>query len=121
MEIKCVWCGKPVEKKQKGQRFCSDECRALEFNTTTEAKRKFRRLAKKYYLEIDIKNMVELTKEKILKFKKQYEKCTKYPQSKTRYCLSEQCLKEISRKGQCACGLFIRKDIWKEKKKEENC
>ena len=60
MEVKCAWCGKPVIQKQKGQRFCSNQCRALEFNTTIEAKRKFRRLAKKYYLEVDIKNLVEL-------------------------------------------------------------
>lgn len=121
MEVKCLWCGKPVVQKQKFQKYCSPQCKANEYNTTIEAKRKFRRLAKKYYLEVDIKNLIELTKEKIMKYKKQYEKCTKYPHSELRYCISEKCLKEIARNGQCACGLFIRKDIWKEKKKEENC
>lgn len=105
----CGWCGRKFIKSNNSHKYCCDECRTNEYNTTNLAKSKLRNLAKKNHVDIDIKRMLELTAEKIKMFKKNYERCTKYPKDEKRYCICEKCLKDIKKNGKCRCGLFKEK------------
>lgn len=110
--MKCKWCGKEFEPKNKIHKYCCYHCRTEEFNTIITAKRNFRRIAKENEIELNLENLNKITNAKMIMFKKNYLQCPCDASDKERYCGSKKCIEEVKTKGICHCGLF------KEKKSE---